>query len=247
MAPDDDEALAKECFEAIRAGEFKTVIDQLDPQLQTTGVESNLTQVASILDHGEPLSLELVGCNVFSNPDKKRSFLTYQYQFTNAWVIAAITIDTIGGVKRVLSVNVNPIPKSLGELNAFTLSGKGILHYVLLVLAIIVPIFIIWTLVLCIRTKIRKKWLWLIFIILGIFQIKLNWTTGQMGIQPLAVQLFGAGFSKMGLFAPWILSVAIPIGAIVFLIKRKKLRVIDDLNSNTEHAPPEERGVPPRP
>ncbi|MCP5488173.1 MAG: hypothetical protein H7A43_05945 [Verrucomicrobia bacterium] len=237
MAPDDDEALAKQCLSALLAGDFKIVTEQLDPQFVKPGIESNLTQVAAMLDHGDPLSLELVGCNVFTTPDKKRSHLTYQYQFTNAWVLAAITIDTVDGNKKVFGLNVNPIPKSLGELNAFTLSGKGIQHYVLLALAVAVPIFIIWTFVLCVRTKIRKKWLWIIFILVGIAKLNLNWTTGQMGFQPIALQIPGAGMAKMGLYAPWILTVSFPLGAILFLIKRRKLQSNQE-QENTEPSPP---------
>ena len=238
MAPDDDEALAKECLSALRAGDFETVAEQLDPQFVTPGIESNLTRVAAMLDHGEPLSVELVGCNVFSTPGKKRSHLTYQYQFTNAWALAAITIDTAGGTKRVFGVNVNPIPKSLGELNAFTLSGKSIKQYFVLILAAVVPIFIIWIVVLCARTKMRRKWLWIIFILLGIIQVKLNWTTGQIGVQPLSFQLFGAGAAKMGLYAPWILTVSFPLGAILFLVKRKRLEARVTATINTEPPPP---------
>ena len=237
MAPDDDEAFAKEYLSALRAGDLKTVADQLDPQFIKLGIKSNLTQIAAVLDHGEPLFLELVGCNVLSTPEKKRSSLTYQYQFSNAWVLAAVTIDTVGGRKTVFGVTVNPIPKSLGELNAFTLSGKGIQHYVLLVLAVIVPVFIIWTLVLCARTKIRKKWLWIIFILVGIAKLNLNWTTGQMGFQLLAFQIPGAGMAKMGLYAPWILTVSVPLGAILFLIMRRKLQA-EEKQHYTEPPPP---------
>jgi hypothetical protein len=236
MAPDDDEALAKQYLAALRAGDFKAVTEQLDPQFVKPGIESNLTQVAAMLDHGDPLSLELVGCNVFTTPDKKRSHLTYQYQFTNAWVLAAITIDTVGRSKTVFGLNVNPIPKSLGQMNAFTLSGKGIQHYVLLAFAAVVPVFIIWTAVLCARTKIRKKWPWIIFILIGVAKFNLNWTTGQMGFQPIAFQIPGAGMAKMGLYAPWILTVSFPLGAILFLIKRRKLQMNHE-QQNTEPSP----------
>jgi hypothetical protein len=235
MAPDDDEVLAKECLSALLAKDFQTVTKQLDPQFLKPGIESNLAQVASMLAHGAPLSLELVGCNVFSTPEKRRSILTYQYQFTNAWVLAAVTIDTVGKNKKVFGVYVTPIPKSLGELNAFTLTGKGAKHYVLLAVAIIVPIFIIWNIVLCARSKIRKKWLWIIFILIGITKLNLNWTTGQIGFQPIAFQIPGAGMAKMGLYAPWILTVSIPLGAILFLIMRRKLEAtVDKNNGNPE-------------
>jgi hypothetical protein len=224
MAPDDDEALAKECLTALRNGDYEYVKKHLDPQIVRPGVESDLTKITKILAQGEPIAMELVGCNVFSSSEKRRTNLTYQYQFANAWVLSAVTIDTSGENKSLMGVNVNPIPKSLGELNAFTLSGKNIKHYILIVIAVVVPVFIVWVIVLCARTKIRKKWLWIIFILIGVARLKLNWTTGQMGFQPIAFQVLGSGFSKMGLYAPWILTISFPLGAMIFLIKRRKLQ-----------------------
>ena len=224
MAPDDDEALAKECLTALRNGDYENVIKHLDPLIVKPGVESDLTKISKILAHGEPIAMELVGCNVFSSSEKRRTNLTYQYQYATAWVLAAITIDTSGENKTLMGVNVNPIPKSLGELNAFTLSGKSFKHYILIVIAVAVPVFIVWAIVLCARTKMRKKWLWIIFILVGVARLKLNWTTGQIGFQPIAFQLLGSGIAKMGLYAPWILTISFPLGAMTFFIKRRKLQ-----------------------
>jgi hypothetical protein len=226
IVPPDDEALAKECLSALIKGDYPTVKKQLDPQFVKPGIDSNLAQITHILAQEGPPSLELVGCNVFSTAEKRRSSLTYQYHFKNAWVLAAVTIDTEAENKRVFGINVNPIPKSLEELNAFTLKGKGAIHYVIFVTAIIVPVFIIWTIIICARTKIRRKWLWIIGILIGIGRINLNWTTGQLGFQLIAFQIPGAGIVKMGLYAPWILTVSIPVVAIWFLIKRQKIQGI---------------------
>lgn len=229
IAPDDDEALAKKCLTALRARDFDTVTQHLDSQVVKQGIESNLTAAADILDHGAPVSLELVGCNIFSSPGKRRSNLTYQYQFTNAWVLATIIIDSVGETKKVLGINVKPIPKSLGELNAFTFAGKRVQHYLILLLAIAIALFILAVLIICIRTKMRKrKWLWLIFILLGVGKLGLNWTTGQILFNPLSfnIQLFGSAALKQGLYAPWVISISLPLGAIIFLVRRKNLRAI---------------------
>ncbi len=45
-----------------------------------------------------------------------------------------------------------------------------------------------------------------------------------MGFQPIAFKIPGVGMVKMGLYAPWILKVSFPLGAILFLIKRRKLQ-----------------------
>jgi len=224
MAPDDDEALAHEYLAALRSHDIDTATRLLDQQFNNSGVETNLAVVSEILDKGDIVSLELVGCNVFSTRQKRRTTLTYQYEFTNAWILATLTIDTMDEQKQVFGINVNPIPKSLGELNAFSFAGKGLKHYGMLFGAVAIPAFMLFSLVVCVRTKMKKrKWLWIIFIILGIGSLTLNWTTGQLSINPLNLQLLGAGCYKPGLYAQWTISIAFPLGALLFLLRRKKL------------------------
>ena len=226
LAPDDDEALAHDYLAALRARDFATATRLLDPQFVVPGIESRLTTVADVLDRGEPLSVELVGCNVVLTSGKRRSQLTYQYHFAGSWLLAAITIDTRGASKSVYGVTVNPIPKSLAEVNAFTFAGKGSRHYAVLLLAVAIPVFILAMLILCMRTKMKKrKWLWILFILWGFGELSLNWTTGQLFCNPLSIclQLFGAAAVRNGLYAPWMISISVPIGAIVFLILRRRL------------------------
>jgi hypothetical protein len=226
IAPDDDEALAQDYLTALRARDFATATRLLDPQFVGPGIESKMVTVADFLNRGEPLSVELVGCNVAFTAGKRRSQLTYQYRFADSWLLAGITIDTIGATKKVFGVTVNPIPRSLEELNAFTFSGKGARHYAVLFLAGAIPVFILVTLILCLRTKVRRrKWLWMIFILFGFGKLSLNWTTGQLFFNPLSVyfQLFGAAAVRYGPYAPWMISISVPLGAMVFLIRRKRL------------------------
>jgi len=65
--------------------------------------------------------------------------------------------------------------------------------------------------------------LWIIFILFGFVTFSLNWTTGEFEIQLISIKLFGVGIIKLGIIAPWIVSFSIPIGAIIFWIKRKKV------------------------
>ena len=114
--------------------------------------------------------------------------------------------------------------QSLEEANRFTFEGKGPIHYIVFALTVAVPLFIVYALVLCFKTPIaRRKWLWLLFVALGFFQLTLNWTDGAFGIQPISFALLGAGFVRAGPYMPFIFNVTIPIGAIVFLARRRSL------------------------
>jgi hypothetical protein len=125
----------------------------------------------------------------------------------------------------VMGVHVNPTSQSLKALNRFTFEGKRDLHYLFVVLAICVPAFVIYALVVCFKTPMaRRKRLWMLFVALGLVQFSLNWTTGEVGVQPISFLLLGAGYTQTGPVAPWVITVATPLGAIIFLTRRHKLR-----------------------
>lgn len=228
-APDEDEALAKKCLTALSTRDFETIRSQLDPQFVTPGIESELSKMASALDHGEPLSVELVGCNVVSisgrsSSHKRRSNLTYQCQFPDWWVLASFTIDTVDGNKRVYGINVQPIPESLGEINAFTFVGKDVPHYAMLALAVALPLFSLYALIVCIRTRLGKvKWFWMLFVVVGFGKLGLNWTTGRFLFSPISINVPASSAFKQGLYTPWIVTISLPLGAILFLLLRKRL------------------------
>ena len=67
------------------------------------------------------------------------------------------------------------------------------------------------------------KWLWAIFTLLGIGTVSLNWTTGQMTIEPVAVRLLGMRAGWVDQYSPFVITLSVPLGAIVFLAKRKTL------------------------
>jgi hypothetical protein len=77
---------------------------------------------------------------------------------------------------------------------------------------------------LCLRTQMRwpRKTLWAIAILLGVARFQLNWTDGAFAMEPLNVQILSAGYVRASQLSPWILSVSVPLGAIVFLVRRKR-------------------------
>ena len=242
LAPDDDEKFAQEYFETLRKKDFDTATGLFDQQFVESGFETKLSEIASLLGQEEPVAFELVGCNVVTGPGRRRTHLTYQYHFTNSWRLASLVIDTAGAQKRVVGVNVTPIARSLKEINSFTLSGKSPGHYVVLAMALAVPAFIVWTIVLCIRTRMGRKWLWIVFILIGATSLSLNWTTGQTGFQLISFHIPGAGISKLGLYAPWVVKVSFPLGAVIFLVRRKRIQAAAVAPSPTarEETPPED-------
>ena len=81
-----------------------------------------------------------------------------------------------------------------------------------------------------------RRWLWVAFAAFGTWGLVMNWTTGAVGpnffsagegsfrFQPIKFVLFGGGFERAGLMAPWMLQVGLPLGAIVYWARRAARR-----------------------
>ncbi len=108
----------------------------------------------------------------------------------------------------------------LKEIHAFNLGGKPVINYVFLILAIASAGFILFTLVVVIRTPMKRKWLWVIVVLFGFVKFKLNWTTSEFDFNLLSFQLFGSGYFKASEVAPLILTFSLPVFAIAFWVKK---------------------------
>lgn len=111
---------------------------------------------------------------------------------------------------------------SLTKVHEFRFDNKSFSHYLFFIISILSPLFILITIVAAIRTKLSKKWLWIIGMLIGLTKTTINWTSGEIVFKLINIQLLGAGFSKQGLVAPWTLSFSLPIVAIIFWLKRYK-------------------------
>jgi len=82
---------------------------------------------------------------------------------------------------------------------------------------------VVWALIKCFRSKTKTKILWIIFILFGFFKISLNWSTDKIFLSPLGILFFGISLMKnnQGGQIIWIMSFAIPLGAIIWLIKSR--------------------------
>lgn len=234
----EESQFAETYLDKLRARDFHYIRQYADAQILADATDANLVQVAAFYPDGEPISVKMIGFNLRTvNADWWGSY-TFEYEFPAGWVVASVTMQRLAGAAAtVIGFDVYRTPASQRELNAFTLSGKTLLHYAVLALAVAVPAFMLITLVFCIRTPMaRRKWLWIIFILVGVSSLSLNWTTGEYVFQILHVNLLGVGVHAASAHAPWILTLSIPLGAIIFWIRRREL--MSGSKSGTPTMPP---------
>jgi len=228
FVPKDDDAFARRFVEAVSNKRYEEAKAMLTPDIRSSA-DSDLPRMQPFVDHGQPQSFESIACTINYNatsggkPNKKVE-LTYQLHFTDAWALVDIIVQSSSDGRYVGGAHFYSLPDSLAVLNRFTFENKTAIHYVFFAGCILVPLFIIVTVIICIWSRIRRRWLWVIFILFGLMQFQLNWTSGQISVQPISFVLLGASYFRPGLYGPFTLSVGLPAGAIIFLLLKSKLR-----------------------
>jgi hypothetical protein len=221
-------AFLQDLMNKLAARDYTALRAELAPEAQTANADEMLVKMAGFLPTGKPTKVEFVGWNVNYNSTLGRS-ASVAAQFTydgNKWILATAQFRGDAGNYKVAGFNVQPLPKSLAELNAFSFAGRGFVHYAVIAAATAAFLVTVAALYACVRTKgLKRKWLWLLFIVFGLPTLSLNWTTGAITIDLIRLQLLSAAVSRTGLLGPWIVSVSLPVGAIIFLWKRRQLNV----------------------
>ncbi|MCC5879701.1 MAG: hypothetical protein JJU03_07390 [Idiomarina sp.] len=224
LIPKVESDFAKEYLSRLMAEDYEYVRGYFSPQLVPMVSDTQLTQIAGFFHSGEVLSVELIGSEVHVNGDQWQGNFTFEYEFESGWNLASVALERVAESYQVIGFHVYQTEGSQGAVNAFTLADKSPLHFLMLVMAIGVVLFVLVTFIIFIKTPMpRKKWLWGIFILLGFSALRLNWTSGELVFQLLNLTLFGAAIQSPGPAAPWILSVSFPLGAVLFWLKRRKL------------------------
>lgn len=238
IIPKEESDFAKEYLLKLKNQDFEYVKSFLSPEIAAEVDDDLLAEMAGYFRSGEPISVKIIGSQVLVFNGNWQGNFTFEYEFESGWNLANTALRKVDIGYEVIGLNVYQTERSQNEIHAFKLLSKSPLQYSVLLLAIIVPLFILFTLVVCIKTPIpRKKWLWVIFVLLGIGAIQINWTNGLYSVQVLSVHLFGASASAAGSAAPWIVSASIPLGAIIFWFKRRKfITLAEETNKSADVA-----------
>jgi hypothetical protein len=191
--------------------------------------------MAEMFPAEEPKSVKVVDIKFLRNEGSSTHSLTLEYEFSDTWLLVNIAIKRLNGPSTIAAFNVTPISDSLESVNRFSLAGKSGLQYLMLGLALAAPIFCLYVLVVCLRTKNQRfKWLWAIFILFGVGRLAVNWTTGELAFTPLAVHVPCASMTAVPAYGPWVVAVSLPLGALLFMARRRANDMPHQLQSPQE-------------
>ncbi|MBW7895190.1 MAG: hypothetical protein H3C27_08760 [Opitutaceae bacterium] len=225
LVDEEKKATAQSYVQKLKDGRLDELAAELQPvlNLETGTLIEKLEEVRRYLPTGTPTETDIIGFHTnFVNGVTTYQVVT-QYGYGDRWAVATVAWRGLpNNGTQLQGLHINLLDQPVQKINALTLRGKTLRHYVFGALAVIIPVFSLTTLIVCIRTKIpRRKWLWILFILAGFGSLSLNWTTGEIGFQLLHVSLLGATAFASGPFAPWVITLSFPLGAICFWLRRK--------------------------
>ena len=233
FASAEEQALAKSYIDRLRMRDFDVIEKAADPSISGPSLREALIKMADVVPSQAPVSVKLVGAHSFRATDIQTLNTTFEYDYGGKWLLANVVMQEKNGVKTIVGFNIYPRSESLEVENRFTLAGKRPAQYLLLTAAIAAMLVTIYSLVVCIRTKLPgRKWPWVLFILVGFGRLAVNWNSAEWGFVPLSVQLFSAG-AMAPLYGPWTIYVSVPLGAVLFLLRHRKSR----LGTPSEDAP----------
>lgn len=223
LVPPADQALALHYVDMLRQRNFDEIDRAVDPSVRGPKLYEALLKNAEVLPEDAPSSSKMVDARVRTEKDETRFDIILEYDFSGKWVLANVALLHKKDSVSLAALSVRAISESVEQRHAFRLAGKSPMHFVVLTLAIAFPLLTLYALVTCLTTRLSSmKWPWVLFILLSFGRFAINWTTGETQFSPLAIGVFGASLTGVS-FGAWTLSVSLPIGALVFLFRKKAL------------------------
>jgi len=226
LTPSQDDRVARDLIDGLATADSTKILSHLSASVQQLpGFRDSLNGIASALPRGRIDTIRQVG--VYRNLSSNSTRLAYELHSPAGWAVATFFIEDDAGTRAISSAHVQRIEDSLENLNSFWRAGNPLRAIVLLV-AVFAAFFSVVVAVLAARQRIKRRWLWVLFALVGASPFTLNWTTGEVSFQLLQVVLLSAGIGRAGMFGPWLITIAFPIGAIATLHRIRRQQVEPD-------------------
>lgn len=222
--PDEDEFVEK-FLESVEEGDYTKYQDSfIDEVKNDEGFIQGIQSIDEYFD-GEIKDIKKTGVYFRSTTSGGNTTYSRELQYRvittqNDYIVGLVTVSSDGEVYKAALFNINYASDVLGKIIDF--DDIDIVQLLLLVFTGLCGAFVIFAIVLCAKSKVRQKGLWIPLIILIQTGITLTRLPMRYGFN---FHLFATQISSLRKFAGGgtILTVMIPLGAILFVILRKKL------------------------
>ncbi|HEY0038839.1 MAG TPA: MerC domain-containing protein [Longimicrobium sp.] len=223
FATPEADAFARSFITQVRAGDPAAARHLTPDLLRVPAMKDSLRALTRFFPGGPVQEMTLLNAQVFMTAEAtSRTLLYEQRSAAGLALVEVVVVEDAQKYRYIAGIRVQPTQAPLQTVNAFTLADRGVTHWTMLLLAIAVPLFCLWAAVRVIRTPMPRRWGWAFLAVLAGGQATLNWTTGELFVNLIHLQLLGSGVQRSGMAGPWMLTVAMPLGAMMALLRRRR-------------------------
>lgn len=216
-------ALVKSYFELLRSGHADQVEDLVDPSIRDSMPNSTFEQIVATIPREAPSSVKVVFVDSRCQEGNCQQAVVLEYRYPADRLLFNLALLKDGGHTSIVGLHITHVPDSFMKDNEFSFSNKGPSQYFMLTLAIAVALFSLYALILCLYARIgTRKWGWAAFILFGFMKLTANWTTGEFRFDFPALVFLWVDATHLE-YGPWVVSVSLPVGAILFLVLYRKM------------------------
>lgn len=220
------EFVARQVIDLVRSGQVEEALQRFGPSDRQPHSAEILEQTITTLSATS--EIKLINYRFFKSFKDGGLEETFAFHATGSEKAALVFVSTRTANSETVFTTflVQSAPVDLSDVYPFTMTGKGPLQRAAFLAVVVTPIFILFTIVAIARSSRNRKWLWVLFALIGIGKFSIQWVEGgQWVLQPLAFQVLGASVLKNPVYEPWVLSVSLPLGAVLFWITNRVIAV----------------------
>lgn len=220
LAPEAPVNASVKVFDALSTGSAAALLPLLDESLSVEELEPALEPLLPLFSSALTREYRFASWNWLHQNSESYHQVGYEVKLDDIYLVTNLIFKPDGDQLSLAGLHYRQIERSLIEFHEFTVEGKSGTHHFFLLGSAATPLLVLGCVVSCWRRRPKRRWLWLLFIPLSFPVLSLNWSTGELSLHLLAFNLFGAAFFQGGLFEPMRFQLAIPVGALVYLIAR---------------------------
>lgn len=226
MLPEEVEIYGMNMLDDITNRRYEETINSFVEELRDQPIADSQIEEMSVLfdETDEYVGRDIAGYQWRMVNGVTTHEVTYELEYKNGYVLYTFVLTDKEGELKAYSVNFNLTETSLKEQNGFNFDNRGIVHVIVLLLTVASLAFSIITASICFGSDKKNRILWSLFALSGVGALSFVWTTGLINFNLITIGIPTGGLGKSGVYAPFVLSMRFPLGAILYwLIKHKEV------------------------
>lgn len=219
LASQEEQQLALQTAQQLREGDADDLAKITEPQLKAA-LPRAVAGVRAVLAQAQgPLAIETISVSQVNGGPVTKAF-NLEAGSGSRWALVQILFEGAPGSWQLAGFHVWPSNIAPSKLNDFSISRRGLIGYIWLglmftcVAASVFAVTLIWR-----RPWLNRRWLWTLGSLFGFAGLGLNWSNGTFAILFINISVPPAQATKGGPFSPWLLSFAIPVVAIIVIVR----------------------------